>query len=165
MATLSALTSSSFTNREVFDSAVLTGFANRKTFVAFFNGGASGFHCTPYEHGSSSGYLVPSGKKLILTTSQWVMEGTLTGKKIGIGSGSTDVGMSSTSAPTTHDFSGAATIPGTQYITTASGSQVLRLSYILVIPEGKYIYAYNAHTGASWLHLTGYEINATATQI
>lgn len=162
MTTLAGSLNGTLTPREVFDEAMLTRLGSRKTLVAFFNGGASQFNSTPREHGTTSGYLVPSGKKFIVASTQWVIEGGVTGKRMGVSSGSTDVGISSASPPAAHDFSVASAFPYNNYYITTAGNQVLRTSMFITIPAGRYVYARSDHSGASWVQITGYEIDANA---
>ena len=151
--------------RQVFADHVSANQEAAKTLVGYMTGSGNNF-ATPVEYGdaaSSGGYAVGSGNILIITRIRIIEIGSVTGAAYWAGVGDTDVGFSSSSAPTNATF--GSTTPS-MLKNQASGTFVADISLRLTVPATKYLYVgCNDAAKNCAFYLFGYEVSTSATSI
>jgi hypothetical protein len=161
MTTLSGLINGNqLTERITFGDSVRTELAKQKILVSRFT--SANVHSTPREIGASSGYLVPSGKKYVVTGLRLIFSGAGGGGNVGLVTATSDVGVFANSAPSGPDSGTPANI----MISPAANGKY-ELPFLMVVPAGKYLYGYlDPGTGSTgFMTIIGHEINIEATEL
>jgi hypothetical protein len=138
-----------------------TDLAKLKQLVGWMVGGN---WATARETGTSSGYVVPSGKKFVVVAVRLQRSGGAGAATslAGLSAATSDVGFNSGSAPTGTD-GGTATLLGNVIVDTATNA-LTEVSLPYEIPAGKYVALYSQLNESFW-HVYGFEIDVTATTI
>lgn len=137
--------------------AVISDLAKLKTLVAY----TSADSATPREVGDySGGYQVPAGRKFVVVAVRAVHIGG-TGVYTHIGTGTSDVGFASASAPTGTELTSPSY--GALHITTTAQEHVQK-DVVMVVPETLYLHVFCSSSEVYWT-IYGFEVDATATTI
>ena len=154
MATLTELSSESNADKFLMGNSLFTGLKLGKVRTLFGEVNGANKYASLREYSTGAGYIVPAGKVFVMVYFTYVLvSGGSSGSYASFGSGTTDVGMNSSSAPSGKDTDDSRTA----VLQTASTMDVAK-TWLAKFKAGYYPFVFSS-AGAGGVHVIGYEIN------